>query len=317
MADRSPAGRSEGGGGRAGSAPPVLEVAGLTKSYGGQPVVDGLALSLRAGEIFSLLGPNGAGKTTTIKILYGSIRPDAGMVRYGGRDFGRHRREVKLSIGVCSQNDTLDYDLTVRENLEVFGTYYHLPSRVARREAAELLTRFGLEDYGRSTARMLSGGLKRRLQIARALINRPRVLFLDEPTVGLDPHGRRELWSLLRQLRGEGVTIFLTTHYMDEAETLSDHVILLDGGRIIEEGPPAEMIGRHFGDFILQVDDTPRMQDLLRRSGAPFFSGYGRLTVYAGSEVIEGIRAGITGEEMVLRRPNLEDLFIKLTGRNF
>ncbi len=295
----------------------ALEVIGLSKSFGPHKVVDDLGLRLQPGEIFSLLGPNGAGKTTTMKILYGSLKPDSGTILYGGRDFVRHRRKVKLTIGVCSQNDTIDYDLSVCDNLEVFGTYYHLPRREARARAARLLARLGLEGYHHSTARMLSGGLKRRLQIARALINNPRVVFLDEPTVGLDPHSRRELWDLLHQLRKEGTTIFLTTHYMDEAETLSDHVVILDHGRVIEEGKPAEMIGRHFGTFVLQVAETPRMQSLLEAEKIPFFRGYGRLTVYAGGKIIDGLAARITGEELVRRKPNLEDLFIKLTGKGF
>jgi lipooligosaccharide transport system ATP-binding protein len=294
----------------------ALEVTGLTKSFGRHKAVDGLSFRLKPGEIFSLLGPNGAGKTTTIKILYGSLHPDGGAILYGGKDFNRYRREIKLAIGVCSQNDTIDYDLSVSDNLEVFGTYYHLPTREARRRASKLLARFGLEGYRHSAARVLSGGLKRRLQIARALINRPRVLFLDEPTVGLDPHGRRELWDLLHRLRGDGTTIFLTTHYMDEAETLSDHVIILDRGRVIEEGRPAEMIGRHFGDFILQVSDSPSTEALLREKGVPFSRGYGQLRVYADSAVIDDLSSRITEEELARRRPNLEDVFIKLTGRS-
>jgi len=294
----------------------ALEVKGLEKAFGPRKVVDGLNLTLRRGEIFSLLGPNGAGKTTVIKILYGSLAPDAGTIIYEGRDFSANRREVKLTIGVCGQNDTIDYDLSVCDNLEVFGTYYHLPAAEARSRAAKLLRQFGLEDYRRNTARMLSGGLKRRLQIARALINRPRVVFLDEPTVGLDPNSRRELWDMLHQLRQEGITVFLTTHYMDEAETLSDHVVILDEGRVIEEGAPAEMTGRHFGKFILQVRESAAVQSFLKKEGVSFFRGYGQLTVYAGEEVIERLAAGMAGEEIVRRKPNLEDLFIKLTGRS-
>jgi len=294
----------------------ALEVSGLTKSFGKEKVVDGLGFRLRPGMIFALLGPNGAGKTTTIKILYGSLRPDSGTIIYGGKDFSRFRREIKLTIGICSQNDTIDYDLTVCENLHVFGAYYHLPPGVYRQRASELLARFGLERYRDNTARMLSGGLKRRLQIARALINQPRVLFLDEPTVGLDPHGRRELWDLLHQLREDGITIFLTTHYMDEAETLADHVVILDQGRVIEEGRPAEMIGHHFDDFVVQVPDTPPLRDFLHEKGVLFFHGYGRLTVFGGGEIFDALESRFAGEEMVRRRPNLEDLFIKLTGRS-
>lgn len=293
----------------------VLEVSGLTKSFGGRTVVDGLTFQLGTGEIFSLLGPNGAGKTTTIKILYGSLTADAGRISYGGNDFSARRREIKLTIGVCSQNDTLDYDLSVCDNLEVFGTYYHLSLRRARERAGELLAQFGLEPYRRFTARMLSGGLKRRLQIARALINNPRVLFLDEPTVGLDPHGRRELWDLLHHLREKGITIFLTTHYMDEAETLSDHVIILDEGKAIEEGAPSEMIARHFDGFIFQVDDSPDWEDLFRSREIPFFRGYGQLSAHVGGGTVDDMTAAMAGREFIRRRPNLEDLFVKLTGR--
>jgi lipooligosaccharide transport system ATP-binding protein len=293
----------------------ALEVRRLDKSFGARKVVDSLSFALPPGEIFSLLGPNGAGKTTAIKVLYGSLRPDGGTIVYDGKDFMRHRKEVKLTLGVCSQNDTLDYDLTVCENLEVFGSYYHLPASEARSRAGELLRQFGLEEYRRSTARMLSGGLKRRLQIARSLINRPRVVFLDEPTVGLDPHSRRELWDLLHRLRKEGITVFLTTHYMDEAETLSDHVVILDEGRVIEEGKPREMMERHFGRFILQVGETPAAERLLRSAKVAFFRGYGQLTVYAGEDVIQRLSGAMAEEEIVRRRPNLEDLFIKLTGR--
>ena len=296
-------------------APNALEVKGLRKSFDGKPAVDNLDLRLRAGEILSLLGPNGAGKTTTVKILYGSIRPDEGEITYDGRDFSRFRREIKLSLGVCSQNDTLDYDLDVCENLEVFGSYYHMSPSAARARSSELLDQFNLRDRRKSTPRMLSGGLKRRLQIARALINRPRILFLDEPTVGLDPHARRELWNLLHELREEGIVILLTTHYMDEAEVLSDHVVILDHGISIEEGNPRDMIKKHFGSMVLQLKDEDSTRNILDREGISYFGGYGQLTIYADSGTITSVTSLFPDSELVRRRPNLEDLFVKLTGK--
>lgn len=294
----------------------VLQTVDIQKSFGPKKAVDGVSLGLGKGEIFSLLGPNGAGKTTMIKMLYGSLEPDCGTILYGGRDFSLHRREIKLGIGVCSQNDTLDYDLNVRTNLEIFGTYYHMRAHEARKRAENLLRRFRLLEYSGKKPRELSGGLKRRLQIARALINDPYVLFLDEPTVGLDPHVRRELWDHLHELRKEGVTIFLTTHYMEEAEALADRVVIMDEGVIIEEGDPPGMIGRHFGRWILQVRETEEMVKRLESSGIAFFRGYGRLTIHEEDEAVNFLSLGKDDEAIVRRKPNLEDLFIKLTGRS-
>jgi len=293
----------------------VLETVDLRKSFGAKRAVDGVSLRIRKGEIFSLLGPNGAGKTTIIKMLYGSLEPDSGSILYSGRDFTGHRRAIKHSIGVCSQNDTLDYDLTVRTNLEIFGSYYHMRTHEARRRAGVLLGRFRLEEYAEKKPRQLSGGLKRRLQIARALINDPHILFLDEPTVGLDPHVRREVWSHLHELRKEGVTIFLTTHYMEEAEALANHVVILDEGEIIEEGDPAGMIRRHFGKWILQVRETEDMVARLKSGGVPYFGGYGWLIIHAEDEAVNPVSLGLGEEAVVRREPNLEDLFIKLTGK--
>jgi lipooligosaccharide transport system ATP-binding protein len=293
----------------------ALEASELRKSFGGPPVVDGLSFRVRPGEIFSLLGPNGAGKTTTIKMLYGSLTPDGGGIFYGGRDFQSCRREIKMEIGVCSQNDTIDYDLDVGDNMETFASYYNIPPAVARERCRDLLERFGLSAYRSSRSRFLSGGLKRRLQIARALVNNPRVLFLDEPTVGLDPHARRELWNLLHKLTEERIAILLTTHYMDEAETLADHVVILDEGRLVEEGSPAAMIARHLGESIVQVRDTGEAEKMLKARNVPFYRGYGRLTLWTDAETAGRIVGELPGEEIIRRPPHLEDLFIKLTGK--
>lgn len=293
----------------------ALEASGLRKSFGGPPVVDGLSFRVRPGEIFSLLGPNGAGKTTTIKMLYGSLAADGGSILYGGRDFTNCRRDIKMEIGVCSQNDTIDYDLDVGDNIETFASFYNLPATVARERCRDLLERFGLSAYRSYRSRFLSGGLKRRLQIARALVNSPRVLFLDEPTVGLDPHARRELWDLLHKLREERIAILLTTHYMDEAETLADHVVILDEGRLVEEGAPAALIARHLGESIVQVRDTAEAESILKARKVPFYRGYGRLTLWTDAKTAGRIVGELPGVELVRRPPHLEDLFIKLTGK--
>lgn len=296
----------------------ALEVNKLVKRFGETLVVDSLTLRVRQGEIFSLLGPNGAGKTTTIKILYGSLCQDAGTIDYGGTDFSRFRSEAKKRIGVCGQSDTLDYDLDVRENLEIFASYYRIPRPEAARRGEKLLLRFGLAEYGGKSPRVLSGGLKRRLQIARAMINDPEVIFLDEPTAGLDPHARRELWDILHGLRADGITILLTTHYMDEAETLADHVMIMDRGRVVEVGAPREIIARHFSGPILQVRDTDSTRRILGERGIPFDAGFGfLLSTFPGSDADTELASALADEEITRRRPNLEDVFLRITGRTF
>ena len=293
----------------------TLEVHDLVKRFNGKCVVDHFSFSARPGQILSLLGPNGAGKSTTVKMLYGALRPDGGRVLYGMKDFATHRRQLKLCIGVCSQNDTLDYDLTVRGNLTVYGSYYDRSRRETDTRAEDLLSRFHLRDYVSSKPRILSGGLKRRLQIARALINDPDILFLDEPTTGLDPHARRELWNLLEELKSEGITILLTTHYMEEAEVLSDSVIILDQGRVMDRGEPAGLISRHFGPWALQMKETPIVTEWVAAKEMTCLRAYGQVTVFGEEERIDTLTTEFPKESIFRRPSNLEDVFIKLTGR--
>ncbi len=223
----------------------IVEAKGLWKKFGDFEAVRGIDLHIRPGECFGILGPNGAGKTTTIRTIQCVSVPTAGELKVFDLEARTHPREIKSRIGVCQQEDCLDPDFTVLQNLLVFARYFGIPKKEARRRALALLTFWGLEEKVSSTIRELSGGLKRRLMIARSLINQPNLLILDEPTTGLDPQSRHQVWERIRELRKEGKTILLTTHYMDEAEILCDRLIIMDHGKILVEGGPAELIRAH------------------------------------------------------------------------
>ncbi len=277
--------------------PAAVETRGLAKAYGTTRALDGLDLAVRPGEIYGFLGPNGAGKTTAIRILTGVARADSGSARVGGTDVARDPVGAKARFGVVSQQVNLDPDLRVRESLELHGVLHGM-ARAARRERiAELLAFGGLEDRAASLGRTLSGGMKRRVTILRALLHRPGILFLDEPTVGLDPSSRRRLWDLIRSVNREGVTVLLTTHYIEEAEFLCHRVGILDRGSLIEEGEPRaliEALGEHAVD--LPGDDGTESRFFPTREAALAF-----------------VRRA--GPGAALRRANLEDLFLSRTGR--
>jgi ABC-2 type transport system ATP-binding protein len=232
---------------------PALEVAALRKSYGDHRVLDGLDLTVPAGTVYALLGPNGAGKTTTVEICSTLLAPDAGDVRVAGFDVRREADDVRRSIGVTGQFSAIDELLTGRENLRLMADLAHLPRRAAAARAQELLERFGLTEAADRRASTYSGGMKRRLDLAMTLVSRPRVIFLDEPTTGLDPRSRRDLWQIVRELLADGVTIFLTTQYLEEADQLADTVGLLAGGRLVAEGTPAELKERAGRDTLDEV----------------------------------------------------------------
>jgi lipooligosaccharide transport system ATP-binding protein len=217
----------------------------LRKAYDGIVAVDGIDFAVGRGECFGFLGPNGAGKTTTMKMIYGLARVGSGTLEVLGLDVTSHRREVKARLGVVPQDDNLDRDLTVGENLLVHAGYFGLSRAEARRRRDELLEFASLTRRAGSGVRELSGGMRQRLLVARALVNRPELIVLDEPTTGLDPQARRAVWEVLGGLREQGVTFLLTTHYMEEAARLCDRLVIMDRGRIVDEGPPAELTARH------------------------------------------------------------------------
>jgi lipooligosaccharide transport system ATP-binding protein len=231
----------------------LLEARDLVKSLGGKRVVDGVDLTCAPGEVLGLLGPNGAGKTTSLRMCYGFLRPDAGTVRIAGHDLVGDADAARGALGVCTQDDTYDADFSVRGNLEQTGRYYRPRIPDLSRRIDELLERFGLAEYAGYTPEMLSGGYKRRLMIARAVLHRPRVAFLDEPTTGLDPQARVAVWELIAGLRASGMAVVLTTHYMDEAERLSDRLLVLQAGKVRAAGSARSILGDLVGEHIVVV----------------------------------------------------------------
>jgi len=301
------------------NAPPAIRIRGLRKSYrGAPPAVDGLDLEVAAGSCFGLLGPNGAGKTTTIRVLCAASPRDAGEVEILGLDPARAPGAVKGLIGVVPQLDNLDPDFTVLKNLVVYGRYYGIPAAKARARALELLAFVRLADRADAAVEELSGGLKRRLVIARALLHDPRLLVLDEPTTGLDPQSRHQLWDRVRDLRKRGVTILLTTHYMEEAEALCDRVAIVDHGKVLEQGVPAELVLRHARREVVEAHgaDFGDPSALAGEGGAAEVHG-DRLSIYTGEgeAVYHRIVQRFPAAQATLRRATLEDVFLRLTGR--
>jgi lipooligosaccharide transport system ATP-binding protein len=280
--------------------------------------VDGLDLEVPAGSCFGLLGPNGAGKTTTIRVLCAASPRDAGAVEVLGLDPAREPRLLRARVGIVPQLDNLDPDFSVLQNLVVYARYYGIPAARARVRARELLRFVRLEDREGAAVEDLSGGLKRRLVIARALLHEPRLLILDEPTTGLDPQSRHQLWDRVRELKRGGVTILLTTHYMEEAEALCDRVAIVDHGRILEEGRPRELVARHARREVVEAHgaDFGDPAALAGPEGEAEVHG-DRVSVYTGrgEEVYHDLVRRFPGADVTLRRATLEDVFLRLTGR--
>jgi lipooligosaccharide transport system ATP-binding protein len=294
----------------------------LKKSYNGFEAVGGVDFAVYRGECFGFLGPNGAGKTTTMKMIYGAVIPTDGELDVAGLDVRRCEREIKRRIGVVPQENNLDDDLMVKENLLVYGRYYDLPRKLALQRAEELLDFVQLTEKAYSKVEQLSGGMKRRLLIARALINDPEIVVLDEPTTGLDPQARHLVWDRLRALTTEGKTLLLTTHYMEEAARLCDRLVIMEGGLIIAEGSPEELVEKHVSPYVLEFRASP--EDLERLSpvveaaaDAVERSGEALLAFTADADALmEEVRAsGIEVENTVYRQAGLEDVFLRLTGR--
>ena len=298
--------------------PPVIEAHGLTKRYGSLTAVDAVDFTIDAGECYGFLGPNGAGKTSTVKMIHCSSPITAGDLRVFDLDVREQPRSIKQRIGVCQQEDTLDPDFSVRKNLTVFGRYFGIPARQAGERSRELLEFMGLWERRDARIRELSGGLKRRLAIARALVNEPDLLILDEPTTGLDPQSRHQVWDRVRTLRRQGKTILLTTHYMDEAQMLCDRLVIMDHGRILVEGPPADLVRTRVGREVVEVwGFPPALVAHVREQGWSFEADTHRLWIYtdSGEDVFEAIARRFPSEGCTVRMAGLEDLFLKLTGR--
>jgi lipooligosaccharide transport system ATP-binding protein len=295
----------------------MLEARGLVKALGGRRVVDGVDLVCHPGQVHGLLGPNGAGKTTTLRMLYGFLTPDAGAIRVEGRDARRDLTSVKRLIGVCTQDDTFDGDFTVEQNLRIAARYFR-PRPVALGErVGELLDRFELRPHARAKPETLSGGYRRRLMLARATVHRPRLLFLDEPTTGLDPQARVAVWELVDGLRAEGLGIVLTTHYMDEAERLADVLTVLARGRVVAGGTPKAVLGDLVGEHVVVVAAEPPVTAAL----VPWLAGRGlpRPATVLGdwhlplsAEALAEFARAFPDLRYEVRAPTLDDLFLKL-----
>jgi ABC-2 type transport system ATP-binding protein len=301
----------------------AVEARGLVKVYpGGVRAVDGVSFCIRRGEIFSLLGPNGAGKTTTVKMLATLLKPTEGDAYIMGRSVVRDRREVRRLIGLAPQDLTSDDEMTGWENVYIQARLYGYPPSEARERARWALEYMGLLDVAHRRAGTYSGGMRRRLEIAMSLVHKPQVLFLDEPTLGLDVQSRRHLWSLIRSLRREGVTILLTTHYMEEAEELSDRVAIIDRGRIIAEGTPRELSSKLGGErvhiLLGSPEEAERLAGELARRGWQARSTGSEVIVTAANaaEALARLAPYLKGaREVRISRPNLEEVFLELTGR--
>ena len=295
----------------------LLTVRGLVKAYGGKRVVDGLDLDVNSGGVLGLLGPNGAGKTTTLRMLYGFVEPDAGEIRYAGKELRHHRDELKGWIGVCTQHDTLDHDFTVEQNLRVYANYFRPQVTEVQRRVAELLDMFGLTEYAKRPPRSLSGGFQRRLMIARSIVHKPRVLFLDEPTTGLDPAARVDVWRLVSHLRASGMAIILTTHYMDEAERLSDSINVLARGKTVARGAPRDILGQILGEHVavLPVEGVDEaivrtwVQENLGTSPARVLDEW---QIPLPASKLAAFSEKFSAQRYLLRQPTLDDLFLHL-----
>ena len=300
--------------------PFASEARGLVKIFPpSRRAVDGVDFEIEDRECFGFLGPNGAGKTTTMRTLFGRLRRTGGYLQVLGLDPDRQTREVRARIGVVTQETNLDQDLTVFENLVVHAGYFGLRGATVRRRAVELLSFMQLDGRERSQVRELSGGMQRRLLIARALINEPELMILDEPTTGLDPQARLVVWQRLGELRERGVTIVLTTHYMEEASRLCDRLVVMDQGRIVERGTPRELIRRHAGEQVVEVRWPPAAdQPDLDPTPVRRVDRHGdRLLVFTDdpAAALAGLVGRVPPEAMLVRPATLEDVFIHLTGR--
>jgi lipooligosaccharide transport system ATP-binding protein len=300
----------------------LIHARGLVKRFGEFTAVDGIDIDVQRGEAFGFLGPNGAGKSSTMRMIGCVSPPSAGTLRILDLDPVRDGPRIRARLGVCPQLDNLDQELTVRENLTTYARYFGIPRRVARERTAELLEFVQLAERATSKVEPLSGGMKRRLTIARALVNEPEMVLLDEPTTGLDPQARHLVWERLFRLRRQGVTLVLTTHYMDEAEQLCDRLVVMDGGKIVAEGSPRALIERHSTREVVEL----RFPGDSQQDYAGKLTGLGerievlpdRILLYAddGDAAVAAVhQRALTPASVLVRRSTLEDVFLHITGR--
>jgi lipooligosaccharide transport system ATP-binding protein len=301
---------------------PLIHARGLVKRFGEFTAVDGIDVDVRPGEAFGFLGPNGAGKSSTMRMIGCVSPPTGGVLRILGMDPRTDGPRIRAKLGVCPQLDNLDIELTVRENLTTYARFFGIARKVARRRADELLDFVQLTERANSKVDPLSGGMKRRLTIARALVNEPQLVLLDEPTTGLDPQARHLVWERLFRLKQQGVTLVLTTHYMDEAEQLCDRLVVMDGGRIVAEGSPRELIARYSTREVVELRFPAESQDVF----ADKLAGVGerlevlpdRILLYVtdGDDAVAEVqRRALHPASVLVRRSSLEDVFLHLTGR--
>jgi ABC-2 type transport system ATP-binding protein len=295
---------------------PAIVCEGLRKRYRKTTALNGFDLAVPEGAIHGLLGPNGAGKTTAVRALATLLRPDSGRAEVAGFSVIRQPAQVRARIGLAGQNAAVDEILSARQNLVMLGRLYHLPAPVARRRAEELLGQFGLAEAGGKPVRQYSGGMRRRLDLAASFIVAPRVLFLDEPTTGLDPQARRNFWELVESIKAQKKTIILTTHYMDEAELLCDEIVIMDRGRIVAQGAPRRLLREHFAEVLLEL---PRQEfpQAARSLALKIFDTSDRVEITTDN--LEAtlrtlLDASVPLTNLRIRPANLEDLFLKLTG---
>ena len=298
----------------------AIEARGLTKVYAGNPVVRGIDFDVYKGECFGFLGPNGAGKSTTIRMIYGFAPITSGDLSVLGMQVTQDMRRIRYQLGVVPQDNNLDEDLNVLQNLVVYARYFDMPAKLARQRAREELEFWRLWERRKSKTVELSGGMKRRLLIGRAMLNSPRVLILDEPTTGLDPQARHLVWQKLRQLRNQGVTLVLTTHYMDEAAQLCDRLVVMNDGKILAEGSPAELVKQYMPPQVLEIRADQGIPEELRaqlEASNALLEEVGDV-VYIYSDNVDLLRQSVDlscCSEVMYRLATLEDVFLHLTGR--